>query len=60
MGQEITYNFDNTHSYLEGMKFYADFHTNELYLITAVQNSYLRPWNYVGLALGIKFQIRRM
>ncbi|MDF2474567.1 MAG: hypothetical protein K0S24_50 [Sphingobacterium sp.] len=59
VGQDFTYKVKSNSSYFEGIKFYYDLHTSDLYLISGIQNKYLKFDDYIGLALGIKFQIRR-
>jgi len=59
VGQNFTYTFNSKSSFFEGVKFYYDLHTSDLYLISRVQNKYLKFDDYLGLALGVKLQIRR-
>lgn len=59
VGQDFTYKIKSNSSYFEGIKFYYDLHTSDLYLISGVQNKYLKFDDYIGLALGVKLQIRR-
>lgn len=59
VGQDFTYKINSNSSYFEGIKFYYDLHTSDLYLISGVQNKYLKFDDYIGLALGVKLQIRR-
>ncbi len=59
IGQEITYKIPSDNFYFEGIKFYYDLHTNDLMLISRIQNRYLKGQDYLGLALGLKLQIRR-
>ncbi|MGM1430446.1 hypothetical protein ACS126_14395 [Sphingobacterium lactis] len=59
VGQDFTYSFPSGTSYFEGVKFYYDLHTNDLYLISRIQNRYLSLRDYLGLSLGVKLQIRR-
>ncbi len=59
VGQDFTYQFLSKSSYFDAVKFYYDLHTSDLYLISRVQNKYLKFDDYLGLALGLKFQIRR-
>lgn len=58
-GQDFSYKIKSSSSYFEGIKFYYDLHTSDLYLISRVQNKYLKFDDYIGLALGVKLQIRR-
>lgn len=59
LGQEFEYKMPSDNSYFEGIKFYYDLHTNDLMLISRIQNSYLKGKDYLGLSLGLKLQIRR-
>lgn len=59
VGQDFSYKIKSNTSYFESLKFYYDLHTNDLYLVSGVQNKYLKFDDYVGLALGVKLQIRR-
>lgn len=59
VGQDFTYKLKSNSSYFEGIKFYYDLHTSDLYLISGIQNKYLKFDDYIGLALGVKLQIRR-
>ncbi|QIH32931.1 hypothetical protein [Sphingobacterium sp. DR205] len=59
VGQDFSYKLKSNSSYFEGIKFYYDLHTSDLYLVSGVQNKYLKFDDYIGLALGIKLQIRR-
>ncbi|MGN0019788.1 MAG: hypothetical protein ACI35Z_03275 [Sphingobacterium hotanense] len=59
IGQEIEYKIPSFNSYFEGIKFFYDIHTNDLMLISRIQNSYLKAQDYLGLSLGLKLQIRR-
>ncbi len=58
-GQDFVYKIKSSTSYFEGIKFYYDLHTSDLYLVSGVQNKYLKFDDYIGLALGVKLQIRR-
>ncbi len=59
LGQDFEYKFRSNSSYFERVKFYYDVHTNDLYLISRVQNKYLKGEDYLGLALGMKLLIRK-
>lgn len=59
VGQDFSYKIKSNSSYFEGIKFYYDLHTSDLYLVSGVQNKYLKFDDYIGLALGVKLQIRR-
>lgn len=59
VGQDFCYKIKSNTSYFESLKFYYDLHTSDLYLVSGVQNKYLKFDDYVGLALGVKLQIRR-
>jgi len=57
VGQRITYKFDAGREYFKSATFFYEVSTNDLYLISAVTNGYLKPNDYLVLALGIKLQI---
>ncbi|WP_104382858.1 hypothetical protein [Sphingobacterium sp. HMA12] len=59
VGQDFSYKLKSKSSYFEGIKFYYDLHTSDLYLVSGIQNKYLKFDDYIGLALGVKLQIRR-
>jgi hypothetical protein len=56
-GQELAYHLKSKD--LESIRFFYDIHTSDLYLISRIQNTYLRKRNYLGLALGVKLQWKR-
>lgn len=58
IGQRITYNFkqgkDKT---CKAATFFYEVSTNDVYVLSAFNNSYLKPKDYLVLSLGLKFQI---
>jgi len=56
-GQRITYKFKEGRDYLKSVTFFYEVSTNDLYLLSAVNNSYLKPKDYLVLSLGIKAQL---
>ena len=57
MGQRLTYDIDPQRRFLaKSVTFFYEISTCDLYLISAVQNSYLRPRDYLSLSFGLKFQ----
>lgn len=59
LGQDFQYVLKSQTSYFDRVKLYYDFHTSDFYLISRLQNSYLKNLRYVGLAIGAKFYIRK-
>lgn len=57
MGQRLTYDIDPQRRYLaKSVTFFYELSTCDLYMISAVTNSYLRPRDYLSLSFGLKFQ----
>lgn len=57
LGQRITYNIPASKRYsANAITFFYEISTNELYLISRIQNRYLTPKDYLGLSLGLKIQ----
>ena len=59
LGQNFTFKFKKPNSYFESIKLYYDIHSNDLYFMSRRDNKYLSGKDYIGLALGMKLQIRR-
>lgn len=58
VGQRITFQIPQERlQFAKSVTFFYEISTNELYLISAIQNSYLKPKDYLGLSLGLKFQL---
>lgn len=57
LGQQVTYNLALTKSLHRSVSFYYQISTCDLYLVSAWNNSYLKPTDYLSLAFGLKFQI---
>jgi hypothetical protein len=57
-GQELSLHLKSKN--LESLLFFYDVHTSDHYLMSRVQNTYLRKRNYLGLALGMKVHWKRM
>lgn len=58
VGQRITLHIpEDKRSYAESVTFFYEISTNDLYLISAFNNRYLKPTDYLRLAFGLKFQI---
>lgn len=52
-----TYDIDPQRRFLaKSVTFFYEISTCDLYLVSAVQNSYLRPRDYLSLSFGLKFQ----
>ena len=57
LGQRLTYDIDPNRRFLaKSVTFFYEISTCDLYLISAVTNSYLRPRDYLSLSFGLKFQ----
>lgn len=55
--QRLTYDIDPQRRFLaKSVTFFYEISTCDLYLVSAVQNSYLRPRDYLSLSFGLKFQ----
>ncbi|NDW09771.1 hypothetical protein [Dysgonomonas sp. 520] len=58
LGQRFTYHFPvDKRRTRKSVTFFYEIGTNELYLISAFCNSYLKPNDYLHLSLGLKVQI---
>ncbi|MCD7972495.1 MAG: hypothetical protein LUG18_07480 [Candidatus Azobacteroides sp.] len=58
IGQRITYQIsEEKRKARKSVTFYYEIGTNELYLISAFGNRYLKPTDYLKLSLGMKAQI---
>lgn len=57
MGERITYKFKRQDKFVKSISFFYELSTSDLYLINAINNSYLKPKDYLSLAFGIKLQI---
>ena len=58
IGQRFTYNIiEKDRKKIKSFTFFYEFGTNELYIISAFGNRYLKPKDYIKLSLGLKFQI---
>lgn len=56
-GQRVTYNFNKEREFVKSISFFYEVSTNDLYLISAVNNSYLTPEDYLTLSFGFKLQL---
>ncbi len=58
IGQRITYKIP-THkrNFGKALTFFYEISTNELYIVSAVDNDYLKPTDYLHLSLGLKLQL---
>ena len=59
IGQSFEYRFKSPYSRIEGVQFFYDIHTSDLYFLARVENTYLRGKDYLGLTLGGKLIMRR-
>jgi len=57
VGQRITYKFKEDREIFKSATFFYEVSTNDLYLLSAVNNSYLKPKDYLVLSLGLKVQM---
>ena len=57
VGQRITYKFKEDREIFKSATFFYEVSTNDLNLLSAVKNSYLKPKDYLVLSLGLKLQI---
>lgn len=57
VGQQVTYKFSKKKSLHKSISFYYQLSSCDLYIVSAVQNSYLKPTDYLSLAFGLKFNL---
>lgn len=58
LGQRVTYKIPpEKRFFAKSVTLFYEISTNELYMISAVQNSYLKPKDYLSLSLGLKMQL---
>lgn len=57
VGERVTYKFKRQDMFAKSVSFFYELSTSDLYLINAINNSYLKPKDYLSLAFGVKFQI---
>ncbi len=58
LGQRFTYEFKNRNRFrYRSLTFFYELSTCDLYLVSAVGNSYLRPRDYLSLSFGLKMQV---
>ena len=57
LGQRITYKFKEDREIFKSATFFYEVSTNDLYLLSAINNSYLKPKDYLVLSLGLKVQL---
>ena len=58
LGQRITYKFKpETHKYFKSITAFYEVSTNDINVLSAFNNSYLKPKDYLALSVGIKVQI---
>lgn len=56
VGQSITYRINNNKQIFKSVSLYYELSTCDMYLISAINNKYLKPRDYLSLGLGLKFQ----
>lgn len=57
LGERITFQLDKKKFHNKSITLFYEISTCDLYLISAIQNSYLKPSDYLSLSFGVKFQI---
>jgi hypothetical protein len=58
LGQRLTYKFKpETHKYFKSVTLYYEVSTNDVYMLSAFKNSYLKPEDYLVLSAGVKVQV---
>lgn len=58
LGQRLTYKFKpETHKYFKSVTLYYEVSTNDVYVLSAFKNSYLKPEDYLVLSAGVKVQV---
>jgi len=56
IGQRWRFNIPE-HRYIKSVSAFYELSTCDLYLVSAVQNSYMKPADYLRLSFGVKLQI---
>ena len=57
LGQRITYEIPvSKRNYVKSISAFYEISTNDLYLISAIGNSHIKPTDYLHLSLGIRIQ----
>lgn len=56
VGQAFTIDLNDTHVGRE-ISFFYEFSTNDLYIISAIGNQSISPWDIVGLSVGLRYRI---
>jgi len=56
LGQAIPFKLNKSTLFGKEISLYYEFSTNDLYLISAIGNQSIRPWDIVGLSLGIRYR----
>jgi len=57
LGQAVTVKLNKSPLFGKELSFYYEFSTNDLYLISAIGNQSIRPWDIIGLSLGIRYRV---
>ncbi len=58
IGQRFTYNIPKEKRFFsKSISLFYEISSNDLYVISAFTNSYLKPWNYLNLSFGLKMQL---
>ena len=57
LGERLTIKFKNPKSWYHSISVFYEISTCDLYLISAIPNSYLKPKDYLSLSFGLKWQI---
>lgn len=58
VGQAWEYRFDTSkQTFCKSLTFFYEVSTNELYLISAATNKYIKAKDFLGLSLGVKLQL---
>ncbi len=57
VGERITFQLNKKKAPRKSITLFYELSTCDLYLISAVSNSYLKPSDYLSLSFGVKFQI---
>jgi hypothetical protein len=58
IGEQITYHIPSKErSFAKSATFYYELSSNDLYILSAFKNSYLKPDDYLRLSFGVKVQI---
>lgn len=57
LGQAINLKLNKSPLFGKELSFYYEFSTNDLYILSAIGNQTIQPWDIIGLSLGIRYRV---